>query len=452
MTGRRSRAWLALKVLPLLLLMGNKPSCDNRPLTLSCDTVSVQLDPGTCVDLQNPCGDRTWVSMDAFRLCDGIDRLSVHTLRHPRGRQLCADSSVPLLVDEPFDFYYARTGEAGVGTLRVSVGRPPLSLTASATPTTILPGGASQLEARASGGTPPYSYAWTPATGLSAADIPDPIATPSVSTQYTAVVTDARGLTAGAAVVVNVGLAASASASPSPIDPGQSSTLSVQVSGGAPPYTFAWSPAANLSDAAAASPVATPANSTTYTVTVTDTQGVTGAAQATVAVNIVAAASASPATINAGGQSQLEVDVAGGAPPYSFSWSPAATLDDPAAPVPLATPTQTTTYDVVVTDALGARGSGSVTVTVSASLTACMALMPQGPFAVQANGSCSTGNIVLYRWWSDFRSAGQPPSAETTTPISPVFRYEISGPHNVRLEVVDTTGATSVTTAVFTSG
>ncbi len=125
---------------------------------------------------------------------------------------------------------------------------------------------------------------------------------------------------------------------------------------------------------------------------------------------------------------------------------------DPAAPNPVATPIQTTTYGVLITDTVGARGSGTVTVTVSSALAACMVLVPQGPFAVQANGSCSTGSIVLYRWWSDYRSAGQPPSAETTTPISPVFQYEIPDDHTVRLEVVDSSGATSATTAVFTSG
>ncbi len=372
MTGMRPRAWTALKVLPLLLLMGNKPACDNRPVTMSCDTVSVQLDLGECVDLQNPCGDHTWVRLDAFRLCDNLDGLFVQTLVEPRARQICADASVGTLMDVPFGFYYARPNEAGIGTLRVTVGSPPLTVTATATPSSVPPGGASQLEAVVSGGSPPYAFSWSPSTGLSATDIPNPIASPPATTQYTVVVSDDNGLLAGATVVVEVGLGVTAAASPSTIAPGQSSSLSVQVTGGAPPYTF--------------------------------------------------------------------------------SWSPAATLDDPAAPNPVATPTQTTTYDVVVTDLAGAQGSASVTVTVSAALAACMTLLPISPIAVQADGTCSTGSIVLYRWWSDFQGAGQPPRAETTTPFSPVFTYEIPGDHTVRLEVVDTTGATSATTATFTSG
>lgn len=290
MTSARSRAWAAARVLPLLLLMGNKPSCDNQPLTLSCDDVSVQLDLGACVDLQNPCADHTWVRLDAFRLCDDLDGLFVQRQHEPRARQLCADASVGTLIDEPFQFYYARPGDAGVGTLRVTIGSAPLTVTASATPSSIPSGGASQLETMVSGGSPPYAFSWSPSTGLSATDIPNPIATPTVSTEYAVVVSDSNGLLASDHVTVSV---------------------------------------------------------------------------------------------------------------------------------------------------------------APAGLTACITLVPISPIAVQADGTCSTGGIVLYRWWSDYR--GQPPTAETTTPLSPVFTYEIGGDHVVRLEVVDAAGATAATTAIFTS-
>src|SRR5688572_4912220 len=172
-----------------VVLAGNQPACDNRPPTLVCDEISIQLDPGQCVDLPNPCADNQWVRLDAFRLCEAPDGLTVQTQREPRARQLCADSRVGTLIDLPIEFYYARPNESGVGTIRVTVGSTPLLVSASANPTLISAGGSSQLDAVASGGTPPYSYAWTPATGLSAADIANPIAQPNVSTQYTVVVT-----------------------------------------------------------------------------------------------------------------------------------------------------------------------------------------------------------------------------------------------------------------------
>ena len=46
-----------------------------------------------------------------------------------------------------------------------------------------------------SGGTAPYTYSWTPTTGLNNAGIANPTASPSVTTTYTVTVTDAKGCT-----------------------------------------------------------------------------------------------------------------------------------------------------------------------------------------------------------------------------------------------------------------
>lgn len=443
----------ALRVLPLLLLMGFVPRCDNIPLTLSCDTISVQLDPGTCIDLPNPCADHQWVRLDAFRLCDNLDGLFVQTQREPRAREICADASVGTLIDVPFQYYYVRPqNEAGVGEIRVTVGSTPLLVSASATPATIPVGGSSQLDAVATGGRPPYAFFWSPVTGLSATDIANPVASPSMSTQYTVVVIDDNGLIAGAAVVVNVGLSAVASANPSAIDPGRTSDLFVTVSGGMPPYTFSWTPFDTLSAPDIATPTASPLVTTQYTVTVTDFLGATALASVVVNVNLTASASANPATISPGGQSQLDVAVSGGSPPYSFSWSPAASLDNPTLQNPIATPNATTTYDLLVTDKAGQQAFASVTVDVIApSLTSCFTITVINPFNAQGNGSCSSGAIVEYRWWSNFLSPTQPPTAVTTTPISPVFTYETPGPKVMRLEVVDGTGASHASQQAFTT-
>ncbi len=57
----------------------------------------------------------------------------------------------------------------------------------------------------ASGGTPPYSFLWTPSAGLSSDTIPSPFAFPATTTIYSLVVTDSKGCSAGASdtVVVN---------------------------------------------------------------------------------------------------------------------------------------------------------------------------------------------------------------------------------------------------------
>jgi hypothetical protein len=53
-------------------------------------------------------------------------------------------------------------------------------------------------------GNGPYSFMWTPSAGLSAANVQNPVATPSVTTTYTVKVTDGSGCTATAKTVVYV--------------------------------------------------------------------------------------------------------------------------------------------------------------------------------------------------------------------------------------------------------
>lgn len=56
----------------------------------------------------------------------------------------------------------------------------------------------------ASGGTAPYTYSWSPATGLSSTTVANPTATPTTTTTYTLVVTDNLANTASASIIVNV--------------------------------------------------------------------------------------------------------------------------------------------------------------------------------------------------------------------------------------------------------
>jgi hypothetical protein len=60
------------------------------------------------------------------------------------------------------------------------------------------------LEGSASGGTPPYTFAWTPATGLDDATKAQPLASPAATTTYTLTVTDAAAHTDTDTVTVHV--------------------------------------------------------------------------------------------------------------------------------------------------------------------------------------------------------------------------------------------------------
>ena len=234
---------------------------------------------------------------------------------------------------------------------------------------TIVAGGSTVLEGAASGGLPPLSYAWTPTTGLSDPNIAQPSAAPNVSTTYTLTVTDALGQTSQDSATVTVASALTANAGPDKtIAASGSTTLQGAAYGGLAPYSYSWSPAAGLSNPNVAQPTASPTATTEYTLTVTDALGQTAGDAAIVTVAAPVSANAGPdKTITVGGSALLEGSASGGQPPYSYSWSPAAGLNNPNIAQPTASPTATTEYTLTVTDALGQTAGDTVTVTVSST-------------------------------------------------------------------------------------
>ncbi|MFH1111367.1 MAG: PKD domain-containing protein [Planctomycetota bacterium] len=283
--------------------------------------------------------------------------------------------------------YAFRSGPSSVGSLGnwavwsdvggsldvCNVALAAVALTASAgSDVTIAPGGSAQLSGSASGGTPPYTYRWSPITGLNNPNAAQPTATPALTTTYALTVTDAASNSASDSVVVTVQTVAPLTASAGPdqtISPGGSTTLTGGASGGASPYTYRWSPTTALSNANVAQPTASPAVTTTYTFSVTDAGAVTSTDSVIVTVQAspLTASAGADKVIAAGGSTTLDGGASGGVAPYRFSWSPAATLSDSAIARPTAQPMATTTYVLTVTDNVGATNTDSVTVTVQSS-------------------------------------------------------------------------------------
>lgn len=125
--------------------------------------------------------------------------------------------------------------------------------------------------------------------------------------------------------------------------------------------TFKWTPETGLSDPTIADPIATPTETTTYTLLITDGYGCSIADQVTVTVKPLPQGQVSSnASICIGGSTQLIAS--GGA---SYVWTPATGLSDPTIADPIAMPTSTTTYTVLITGANGCSVTQSVTVTVT---------------------------------------------------------------------------------------
>jgi hypothetical protein len=131
--------------------------------------------------------------------------------------------------------------------------------------------------------------------------------------------------------------------------------VQLSASGG---ISYLWQPAAGLSDSTSATPIATPDTTTLYTVVVTDSFGCNRSMGVVVARPRI---NSSPnQMICRGDSTRLTAPVhythqpnSGFQPTFpipsiSYLWQPAAGLDDPGSPSPMASPSNTTLYQVRV--------------------------------------------------------------------------------------------------------
>ncbi len=221
----------------------------------------------------------------------------------------------------------------------------------------ICAGSSVNLAATVTSGTPPFTYSWTPTTGLSNPNIANPIASPTTNTTYVVKVTDFNGCINADDIVVNVNSLPTANAgSDITICKGTSTQLSA--SGG---ISYQWSPTTGLSNPNINNPLASPVNTTTYTVTVTDINGCKNIDDIKVIVNSLPIANAgSDISICKGSNTTL--NASGG---ILYHWSPSTGLNNPNISNPIASPNITTNYIVAVENSNGCISSDSVIVTVN---------------------------------------------------------------------------------------
>lgn len=205
------------------------------------------------------------------------------------------------------------------------------------------------------------SYNWSPAATLSSALIPNPVASPSSYTKYYVNITDINTCTYLDSVEIDVHPDPVFQAAGPPVVC-ENDSVQFHASGG---DFYSWQPSTGLSDAAVANPKASPAGSTNYLVTITETvcdQSKTLPVNINVVLLPLVKAFRSTDIDCSNDQSQLSASGAN-----SYTWSPAATLSNPAILNPVAHPVATTRYIVKGTDAAGCSNYDSVLVKVDNS-------------------------------------------------------------------------------------
>lgn len=203
----------------------------------------------------------------------------------------------------------------------------------------------------ANGGTPIYTYLWTPSaqTGATANNIP--------AGNYSVFVTDANGCTQTALVSVGAntgGTATISSVQNVSCAGGNDGSMTVSMGAGStPPFTYAWNPTSQTGV------TATNLTAASYTVTVTDGNGCISSANAVVTQPAVLGNTftMTPVSCFGGNNGTLTVNPTGGTAPYSYLWTPGGYTTQTASNLTAGT------YTVVITDANGCTRTAFSTVT-----------------------------------------------------------------------------------------
>jgi gliding motility-associated-like protein len=237
------------------------------------------------------------------------------------------------------------------------------------------------------GGTPGYTYFWTPGGQTSQT------ANSLAAGTYTCVITDANGCTK--TVTTSITEPPAMALGETHIDancnlPNGSAT--VTVAGGVGPYTYSWSTVPVQTTTTASNLAAN-----TYVVTVTDANSC--AQTLSVTVNNLSGPSASifssnNVSCNGDNDGSATVTVSGGTAPFSYSWAPSG------GSLPTASNLVAGTYTLTATDVNGCAASTSVTITEPLLLNTAFTVTNPSCAGVCDGGSntSTTGGTAPYSY------------------------------------------------------
>lgn len=227
-----------------------------------------------------------------------------------------------------------------------------------------------------SGGTPSYTYLWTPGGSTSSS------ISSVVAGNYSVAVTDANGCTQTSAIVIgqNLGGTASISSSTNVTCTGDNDgTATVSMGGSAtPPFSYAWTPSSQTTV------TATGLAPGSYSVTVTDGNGCVATTSVVITEPTIVSNSFANTNVSCfgGTNGNSTVTATGGTAPYSYLWMPSGQT------TATATNLSAGTYTCTVTDANGCSHTSNTTI----SQPTGMALAST---QVDANCSMSNGSATV---------------------------------------------------------
>lgn len=265
-----------------------------------------------------------------------------------------------------------------------------------------------------SGGTPTYTYSWSPSggTGSTAINL--------LAGNYTCTITDANSCQKLQTFSITQPSAIAITPSQTNVScpSGSNATASVSVSGGVSSYTYSWSPAGGTGS------LASNLNAGNYTCTVTDANLCTKTQSFSITQPspISLAISKNDVTCFGGNNGSASATASGGVPSYTYSWAPSGGSQANALSL------HAGTYTCTVTDASSCVASSSITITQPALINVTANLLNNASCngtSVSLFGDVPSGNLGYTYTWTGGVTNGNPffltaPATYTVTGTSSI--------------------------------
>ncbi|MES2621158.1 MAG: choice-of-anchor L domain-containing protein, partial [Bacteroidota bacterium] len=222
------------------------------------------------------------------------------------------------------------------------------------------------------------SYSWSPTTGLSNANISNPVATPTTTTTYTCSMTwGACAKTATATVRISTPTLSTSATPAGTVCNGGTVVLTATPASGVSPYSYLWSNGGT-------SPSITIATGGTYTVTTTDSYGCTANSSRAVTIsNLSVSGTSTNVSCIGGNNGAIDITVTGSNAPFTYNWGGGIASQD-------RTNLVTGTYNVTASNTVGCSVTATYTITQPAAALTTSA----STTAVTCNGG-NNGSINL---------------------------------------------------------
>ena len=284
------------------------------------------------------------------------------------------------------------------------------------------------------GGNGALSYAWSPAAGLSSPTSPNPSVNVTGTQTYTVTITDQSNCQTTDQVTVGLNPAINVDAGNDQFlcDPGGAVLGGNPVAtGGSGGFTYNWT-GPGITTPTQPNPAISVNGPATYAVTVTDVNGCQADDTVLVDLNPTIVVTAGNDTVVCEGD-PVSIGglptASGGSGGFTYQWTPSGGLNSASDPNPVATPTGTTTYSVLVTDANNCTESDDVTLTVNPLPVSGFAFGTSQSTVTFAN--TSTGATTFFWDFGDQNSASLP---------SPTHTYQVPGIYTVCLQATNACG------------